>query len=129
MPKVSRKDAGVKNILCIGAGYVGGPSMAVLADRCRSKKVTVVDVDAQKIRAWKGSKLPIFEPGLDKIVKRTRGKNLFFSTDISGEIEEADMIFVCVNTPTKEYGYGAGFASDMQYVEKTARNSSATASR
>jgi UDPglucose 6-dehydrogenase len=94
--------------------------MAVLADRCRSKKVTVVDMDAVKIRAWKGSKLPIFEPGLDKIVKRTRGKNLFFSTDVPGEIERADMIFVCVNTPTKAFGYGAGYASDMQYVEKTA---------
>lgn len=121
MRKGSVRDAGVKNILCIGAGYVGGPSMAVLADRCPSKKVTVVDVDAAKIRAWKGSKLPIFEPGLDKIVKRTRGKNLFFSTDIPGEIERADMIFVCVNTPTKAFGYGEGYASDMQYVEKTAR--------
>jgi len=121
MRKGSVKDARAKNILCIGAGYVGGPSMAVLADRCRSKKVTVVDVNAAKIRAWKGSKLPIFEPGLDKIVKRTRGKNLFFSTDIPGEIERADMIFVCVNTPTKVFGYGEGYASDMQYVEKTAR--------
>ena len=121
MRKGTVKDARVKNIVCIGAGYVGGPSMAVLADRCRNKKVTVVDVDAAKIRAWKGSKLPIFEPGLDKIVKRTRGKNLFFSTDIPGEIERADMIFVCVNTPTKAFGHGEGYASDMQYVEKTAR--------
>ncbi len=111
----------MKNILCIGAGYVGGPSMAVLADRSPDKKVTVVDVHAGKIRAWKGANLPIFEPGLDKIVKRTRGKNLFFSTDIPGEIKKADMIFVCVNTPTKAFGHGAGYASDMQYVEKTAR--------
>ena len=101
----------MKNVLCIGAGYVGGPSMAVLADRCRSKKVTVVDVDAAKIRAWKGSKLPIFEPGLDKIVRRTGGKNLFFFTDIPGGIERADIIFVCVNTPTKAFGYGEGYAA------------------
>ncbi len=111
----------MKNILCIGAGYVGGPSMAVLADRCPGRKVTVVDVNAAKIRAWKSANLPIFEPGLDKVVKRTRGRNLFFSTDIPGEIKKADMIFVCVNTPTKAFGHGAGYASDMQYVEKTAR--------
>jgi UDPglucose 6-dehydrogenase len=121
MAKGRKKQLPAKSILCIGAGYVGGPSMAVLADRCRDRKVTVVDIDAAKIRAWKGSRLPIFEPGLDKIVNRTRGKNLFFSTNLPAEIEEADMIFVCVNTPTKGFGYGAGYASDMQYVEKTAR--------
>lgn len=121
MRKGDGKGSPVKNILGIGAGYVGGPSMAVLADRCPEKKVTVVDVDAAKIRAWKGTQLPIFEPGLDEIVKRARGRNLFFSTDIPGQIRQADMIFVCVNTPTKAFGYGAGYASDMQYVEKTAR--------
>lgn len=121
MKKRNERDSEVKSVVCIGAGYVGGPSMAVLADRCRDSKVTVVDVDAAKIRAWQGSRLPIYEPGLDKIVKRTRGRNLFFSTDVSGEIGRADMIFVCVNTPTKSFGYGAGYASDMQYVERTAR--------
>jgi UDPglucose 6-dehydrogenase len=121
MGKRRARDFEVKNILCIGAGYVGGPSMAVIADRCPDKRVTVVDIDAAKILAWKGSRLPIFEPGLDEIVRRTRGRNLFFSTDIRGGIERAEMIFVCVNTPTKAFGYGAGYASDMQYVEKTAR--------
>ncbi len=116
-----KAEGGVKNILCIGAGYVGGPTMAVIADRCPQTKVTVVDVDAARIRAWNSTRLPIFEPGLDRIVKRARGRNLFFSTDIAGEIDKAEMIFVCVNTPTKEFGYGAGYASDMQYVEKTAR--------
>ncbi len=111
----------VKNVMCIGAGYVGGPSMAVLADRCPGVRVVVVDLDAAKIRAWNSSRLPLFEPGLDEVVKRTRGRNLFFSTDVPGEIAKAEMIFVCVNTPTKEFGYGAGYAADMQYVEKTAR--------
>lgn len=121
MRKGSGKNSPVKSVLGIGAGYVGAPSMAVLADRCRDLRVTVVDVDAAKIRAWKGVRLPIFEPGLERIVKRTRGRNLFFSTDIPGGIRRADMIFVCVNTPTKAFGYGAGYASDMQYVERTAR--------
>ncbi len=116
-----KKDLSVKNILCIGAGYVGGPTMAVLADRCPQVKITVGDINAERIKGWNSSQLPIFEPGLDKIVKRTRGRNLFFTTDIPGEIEKADMIFVSVNTPTKVFGHGAGYAADMQFVEKTAR--------
>lgn len=111
----------IQNVLCIGAGYVGGPTMAVLADRCPDVRVTVVDVDTARIRAWNSSRLPIYEPGLDEIVGRNRGRNLFFSSDVAGSIQRADVIFVCVNTPTKQYGYGAGYAADLQYVEQTAR--------
>lgn len=110
-----------KKILCIGAGYVGGPTMAVIADRCPDYRVTVVDINPQKIHAWNSDQLPIFEPGLDAVVRRTRGKNLFFSTEIEKAIEECDLIFVSVNTPTKTFGSGAGMASDLQYWEKTAR--------
>ncbi|MEW6441099.1 MAG: nucleotide sugar dehydrogenase [bacterium] len=110
-----------RNILCIGAGYVGGPTMAVLADRCPDIKVTVVDSNEAKIRSWNSAALPIYEPGLDEIVARTRGRNLFFSPDVAGSIQDADMIFVCVNTPTKEFGSGSGYAADMQYMEQTAR--------
>lgn len=110
-----------RNILCIGAGYVGGPTMAVLADRCPDVKVTVADIDSTKIRAWNSSSLPIYEPGLEEIVFRTRGRNLFFSVDVPRCIQEADMIFVCVNTPTKQFGYGAGFAADLQFIEQIAR--------
>ncbi len=108
-------------ILCIGAGYVGGPTMTVIADKCPDVKVTVVDINQARIDAWNGDNLPIFEPGLDEVVKRARGRNLFFSTDIPGAVREADIIFVSVNTPTKTFGQGAGKASDLQYWEKTAR--------
>ena len=110
-----------KNILCIGAGYVGGPTMAMIAFKCPQYKVVVVDIDKQKIKAWNSSSLPIFEPGLDQIVKKTRGKNLLFSGDIEKGIQEAQIIFVSVNTPTKTFGQGAGRAADLQYWEKTAR--------
>jgi UDPglucose 6-dehydrogenase len=109
-----------KNILCIGAGYVGGPTMAMIALKCPEHKVTVVDINEQKIKEWNSDRLPIFEPGLDDIVKGRRGKNLFFSTDTERGIKEADIIFVSVNTPTKTFGHGAGMASDLQYWEKTA---------
>jgi len=109
-----------KNILCIGAGYVGGPTMAVIASKCPRYRVTVVDIDEEKIRRWGSDRLPIFEPGLDQIVRRARGRNLFFSTAIAEEIDRADIIFVSVNTPTKTYGHGAGMASDLQHWEKTA---------
>jgi len=108
-------------ILCIGAGYVGGPTMAVIAQKCPHIKVTVVDINEAKIAAWNSDNLPIYEPGLDEVVKEARGRNLFFSTDISKGIAEAGIIFVSVNTPTKQYGVGAGKASDLQYWEKTAR--------
>ena len=109
------------NVLCIGAGYVGGPTMAVIADRCPHATVNVVDVNAARIAAWNGDELPIFEPGLLEVVKRARGRNLFFSTDIEAGIVAADIIFVSVNTPTKTFGEGAGRAADLQYWEKTAR--------
>src|SRR4030042_635683 len=110
-----------KNILCIGAGYVGGPTMAVIASKCPEYRVTVVDINEEKIRRWNSRKLPIYEPGLDKIVENTRGNNLFFSNDIKNGINESDIIFVSVNTPTKTFGDGAGMAPDLQYWEKTAR--------
>ncbi len=108
-------------ILCIGAGYVGGPTMAVIADKCPHLDVTVVDINAGRIAAWNGDTLPIYEPGLDEVVRRARGRNLFFSTDIEGGIRQADIIFVSVNTPTKTFGQGAGCAADLQYWELTAR--------
>ena len=110
-----------KKILCIGAGYVGGPTMAVIADKCPRYKVTVVDIDAGKIAAWKSDTLPVYEPGLLDVVQRARGKNLFFSTDVPAAIAEADIIFVSVNTPTKTTGVGAGMAADLRYWENTAR--------
>lgn len=109
------------NILCIGAGYVGGPTMTVIADKSPDIKVTVVDINQKRIDAWNSEALPIFEPGLAEIVARARGRNLFFSADIPAAILEADIIFVSVNTPTKTFGQGAGKASDLQYWEKTAR--------
>jgi UDPglucose 6-dehydrogenase len=110
-----------KKILCIGAGYVGGPSMAMIAYKCPDYRITVVDVNPDRIDAWNSADLPVYEPGLDKIVKKTRGKNLFFTKDIENQIKDNDIIFVSVNTPTKTYGAGAGMAADLQFVEKTAR--------
>jgi UDPglucose 6-dehydrogenase len=110
-----------KKILCIGAGYVGGPSMAMIAYKCPDYRITVVDIDQERIDAWNSHVLPVYEPGLDKIVKKCRGKNLFFSKDIKNQINENDIIFVSVNTPTKTYGAGADMAADLQYWEKTAR--------
>lgn len=109
------------NILCIGAGHVGGPTMAVIADRCPHLRITVTDTNHERINAWNSRELPIYEPGLDEVVARTRGRNLFFSTDIGTGIRSADIIFVSVNTPTKQFGEGAGRAADLQYWEKTAR--------
>ncbi len=109
------------NILCIGAGYVGGPTMAMIAKKCPDVKVTVVDINAERIAAWQSDTLPIYEPGLKEVVDACLGRNLFFSTDVDGGIAEADMIFVSVNTPTKTFGMGAGRAADLQYWEKTAR--------
>ena len=111
-----------KNLLCIGAGYVGGPTMAMIAHKCPQYKVTVVDVVKEKIDAWQTDDLPIYEPGLLELVKSSREKNLFFSTDIDKGIKEADIIFISVNTPTKTFGEGAGKSADLQYWEKTARD-------
>ena len=110
-----------RNILCIGAGYVGGPTMAMIAAKCPEYRITVVDINPARIDAWNSDELPIYEPGLDELVRRTRGKNLFFSTDIEMGIRECGIIFVSVNTPTKTFGAGAGMAADLQYWEKTAR--------
>ncbi|HSO67525.1 MAG TPA: nucleotide sugar dehydrogenase, partial [Desulfatirhabdiaceae bacterium] len=111
----------LKHILCIGAGYVGGPTMAMIAHKCPQYRVTVVDINPARILQWQSDDLPIYEPGLDEIVRSARGRNLFFSTDIEKGIREADIIFVSVNTPTKSFGVGAGMAADLQYWEKTAR--------
>ena len=114
----------VKNICCIGAGYVGGPTMAVIAQKCPQINVTVVDINEKRIAAWNDkdlSKLPVYEPGLDKVVEEARGRNLFFSTAVDEAIDKADMIFISVNTPTKTYGKGKGMAADLKYIELCAR--------
>ncbi|MBC2696659.1 MAG: nucleotide sugar dehydrogenase [Desulfobacteraceae bacterium] len=111
-----------KKLLCIGAGYVGGPTMAMIAYKCPQYKITVVDINHKRIAEWNSDNLPIYEPGLNKIVKAARGKNLFFSTNVDKGIKESDIIFVSVNTPTKTFGVGAGMAADLQYWEKTARH-------
>ena len=115
------KDQFIKKIVCIGAGYVGGPTMAVIANKCPDYKVTVVDISRKRIEAWNSSQLPIYEPGLRDRVEKARGKNLFFSTDIDAEIAAADIIFVSVNTPIKTFGEGAGKAVDLQFIEQTAQ--------
>ncbi len=115
------KTPDVRTILCIGAGYVGGPTMAMIAARCPRIKVIVADINQARIHAWNSDRLPIYEPGLDEVVKAARGRNLFFTTDVPAGIREADMIFVSVNTPTKTFGEGAGMAADLQYWERTAR--------
>jgi UDPglucose 6-dehydrogenase len=111
----------MSNILCIGAGYVGGPTMAVIAKNCPEHRVTVVDLDEQRIAAWESEDLPVYEPGLDAVIGVARGRNLFFSTEVEKNIAEADIIFVSVNTPTKTFGQGAGKAADVQYLERAAR--------
>ncbi len=114
----------IKNICCIGAGYVGGPTMSVIADKCKNIDVNVVDVNEERIKLWNSndlSKLPIFEPGLSEIISRCRDINLRFSTNIKHHIASADMIFISVNTPTKKKGIGAGQASDLKWVEACAR--------
>lgn len=110
-----------KNILCIGAGYVGGPTMAMIAAKCPQYRVVVVDIDPARIRAWNSDELPIYEPGLYEVVRKCRNRNLFFSTEIERGIRECEVIFVSVNTPTKAFGEGAGRAADLQYWERTAR--------
>jgi UDPglucose 6-dehydrogenase len=110
-----------RRILCIGAGYVGGPTMAMIAARCPQYEVTVADINAQRIEAWRTDNLPIYEPGLLDLVRQSRGRNLHFTTEIPKAIDASDVIFVSVNTPTKTFGEGAGKAPDLQYWEKTAR--------
>ncbi|MGB0199648.1 MAG: nucleotide sugar dehydrogenase, partial [Flavobacteriaceae bacterium] len=111
-------------ICCIGAGYVGGPTMAVIARQCPDIEVRVVDINPERIAAWNHpdlDQLPIYEPGLAEVVSKARGRNLFFSTEVDQAIAESDMIFIAVNTPTKTYGKGKGMAADLTYVEQCAR--------
>jgi UDPglucose 6-dehydrogenase len=108
-------------ICCLGAGYVGGPTMAMIAAKCPDIQVTVTDHNAVKIKAWNDGPLPVYEPGLEEVVAKARGKNLHFSTDVKGSVKAADIIFVCVGTPTKTHGVGAGRAADLTYVESAAR--------
>ena len=110
----------MSNILCIGAGYVGGPTMAMIAKNCPEHKITVVDINQDRIDRWNSDELPIFEPGLSKVVKQARGRILVFQTDVAAATTDADIIFVSVNTPTKMFGEGAGKAADLQFWEKTA---------
>jgi len=120
----------IRTICCIGAGYVGGPTMAVIADRCPGIQVTVVDLNQARIDAWNDpdlSKLPVYEPGLDAVVGRCRGRNLHFSTAVGPAIAAADMVFLSVNTPTKTKGVGAGQASDLRWIEASARQVAACA--
>ncbi|MFT6748456.1 MAG: UDPglucose 6-dehydrogenase [Flavobacterium sp.] len=114
----------ITKICCIGAGYVGGPTMAVIAQKCPNIQVTVVDLNEDRIAKWNDDNvenIPVYEPGLSEIVKQTRGKNLFFSTNVDKAIDEAELIFISVNTPTKTYGIGKGMAADLKYIELCAR--------
>jgi UDPglucose 6-dehydrogenase len=114
----------ITNICCIGAGYVGGPTMAIIAQKCPHIKVTVVDLNQQRIDDWNNediTKIPIYEPGLSQIVAEARGRNLFFSTNVNQAIADAEMVFISVNTPTKTYGLGKGMAADLKYIELCAR--------
>ena len=111
----------IKKICCIGAGYVGGPTMAMIAAKCPNIRVDVVDLNEERIAAWNTDELPIYEPGLLEVVKEARGRNLFFSTETDAAIADADIIFVSVGTPTKTYGMGAGRAADLCYIEGAAR--------
>lgn len=118
----------IMKICCIGAGYVGGPTMAMIAHQCHDIDVTVVDVNQDRIAAWNSETLPIHEPGLDGIVKGRRGQNLFFDTDVDEAIREGDIIFICVGTPTKTFGVGKGRAADLRYIEICARRIASIAS-
>ncbi len=111
----------ITNICCLGAGYVGGPTMAMIASKCPDIQVTVCDFNQQRIDAWNSDELPVYEPGLQEVVESARGRNLHFSTDIKSAIDAAELIFVCVGTPTKSYGIGAGRAADLRYIEAAAR--------
>ena len=111
----------VRNICCIGAGYVGGPTMAMIAKQCPDIDVRVVDINEGRIQKWNSSELPVYEPGLYDIVNECRDRNLTFTTDVNESIRNADMVFISVNTPTKTFGVGAGRAANLEYVEKCAR--------
>ncbi len=112
----------IRRIACLGSGYVGGPTSAVTAFKSSNVEVTVVDVNPERIAAWQSDSLPIYEPGLYDIVRTARQTNLVFSTNIDKAIANADLIFVCVNTPTKADGIGKGAAADLGFVEAATRN-------
>ncbi len=119
-----KDDYSISKICCLGAGYVGGPTMAVIADKCPKIEVTVLDINEERINEWNNvnlDKLPIYEPGLKEVIKKVRGKNLFFSTQFESVLAKSEMIFISVNTPTKTKGFGAGYASDLKWVEASAR--------
>lgn len=118
----------VNKVCCIGAGYVGGSTSTIIAYKCPQVVVTVVDISKERIKAWNSNNLPIYEPGLDEIVVKCRDKNLFFSEDIESAIKAADLIFISVHTPTKNFGLGEGKAPDLKYVEAVARKIAATTS-
>jgi len=127
---LSGHPAPIRQVCCIGAGYVGGPTMAVIADHCPAIQVTVVDLNEARIAAWNDpdlSRLPVYEPGLDAVVGRCRGRNLHFTTAVEAAIASADMVFLSVNTPTKTRGIGAGQASDLRWIEASARQVAACA--
>lgn len=109
-------------VCCLGAGYVGGPTMVVMAQNCPNIKVIVADINPKQIQRWNSKELPVYEPGLDDIVVKVRGRNLFFTTDVDAAIKEADIIFVSVNTPTKKFGIGAGRAANLKNWELAARH-------
>ncbi len=111
----------IQSICCLGAGYVGGPTMAMIAAKCPDIQVTVTDLNEKRVAAWNSDDLPVYEPGLDAVVASARGRNLHFTTDLRAAIEKADLIFVSVGTPTKSYGIGAGRAADLRYIESAAR--------
>jgi UDPglucose 6-dehydrogenase len=111
----------IKSICCIGAGYVGGPTMAMIAAKCPDITVRVVDINEARIAAWNSDSLPVYEPGLDEIVKAACGRNLHFETDVESAIRDSELIFVSVGTPTKTYGMGAGRAADLRFIEAAAR--------
>lgn len=117
----------IKSICCIGAGYVGGPTMAMIAAKCPDITVRVVDINESRIAAWNSDELPVYEPGLDELVRTARGRNLHFGTDVEAAIRESDLIFVSVGTPTKTYGMGAGRAADLRFIESAARMIAAVA--
>ena len=122
--KTKKMNFVIKNICCIGAGYVGGPTMTVFASHCPEITINIVDINSERIKAWNNkdlNKLPIYEPGLKDLINKCRDKNLFFSTKVQESISIADMIFISVNTPTKEKGVGAGQASDLRWIEASAR--------
>lgn len=111
----------VKRICCIGAGYVGGPTSAVIAKMCPQIQVNVVDSSEERIRQWNSNELPIYEPELDEVVAECKGRNLFFSSDVETEVKLAEIIFISVNTPTKAYGVGKGRAADLTNIEKVGK--------